>query len=384
MKRSIVFISLLLVILLTGCNSNVNYSISFNSNGGTEVLSIQTKGGSIKTMPDDTIKDGYVFDGWYWDNNTFENPFTADSLLDRRLSSNITVYAKWNEAIVEHTISFETNNGSNVDAITAAVGTSITAPNKPTKTGYIFEGWYSDLELTNAYIFTTMPSTDITLYAKWLFPYHQAITPAYIHNFTTDGLLSDHFTIEGGLLVDAAQSYTDQSSILTKAFVLDGTSKITITTTGDYAMLFMIAYNNDSSSFREVWIEYDNGRTLLGFWDNPYIQSCVLSTAGTHEIVKGAGHGEIEIMYIRVVEWSIPPIPAEDEHIISLNPYNNDVHSYMLIKHGEKIPELGGPIYEGYTFAGWYTDASFITKWDFNTPVTSDIFLVSKWEKNSN
>ena len=37
----------------------------------------------------------------------------------------------------------------------------------PAMTGYTFSGWYSDQELTIPYIFTTMPSEDITLYGKW-------------------------------------------------------------------------------------------------------------------------------------------------------------------------------------------------------------------------
>ena len=42
------------------------------------------------------------------------------------------------------------------------------------------------------------------------------------------------------------------------------------------------------------------------------------------------------------------------------------------------------PTKEGYTFAGWYTDANFATPWDFETfTVTSDITLYAKWTVNS-
>ncbi len=37
----------------------------------------------------------------------------------------------------------------------------------PQREGYIFEGWYSDVELTNAYILSTIPSVNMTLYTKW-------------------------------------------------------------------------------------------------------------------------------------------------------------------------------------------------------------------------
>lgn len=65
------------------------------------------------------------------------------------------------------TISFEENGGSAVSNISQASGTAVTAPTAPSRTGYTFVGWYSNTELTTAYTFTTMPSSNITLYAKW-------------------------------------------------------------------------------------------------------------------------------------------------------------------------------------------------------------------------
>jgi len=37
----------------------------------------------------------------------------------------------------------------------------------PSREGYIFDGWYGDQELTEVYIFTTMPAEDLMLYARW-------------------------------------------------------------------------------------------------------------------------------------------------------------------------------------------------------------------------
>lgn len=38
---------------------------------------------------------------------------------------------------------------------------------------------------------------------------------------------------------------------------------------------------------------------------------------------------------------------------------------------------------DGYTFIGWYTDATYTTKFDFSTPITSDTKVYAKWEKNA-
>ena len=65
------------------------------------------------------------------------------------------------------TISFDSNGGTSISPITQLYGTTVTAPLQPVKTGYNFTGWYSEAELTNTYSFSTMPSDNITVYAKW-------------------------------------------------------------------------------------------------------------------------------------------------------------------------------------------------------------------------
>jgi uncharacterized repeat protein (TIGR02543 family) len=76
-----------------------------------------------------------------------------------------TLYAKW--TINQYTITFVSNQGTSVIAITQDFGTAVTAPTNPTRSGYTFAGWFSDEALTTAYTFSTMPSQATTLYAKW-------------------------------------------------------------------------------------------------------------------------------------------------------------------------------------------------------------------------
>ncbi|MGN0768435.1 MAG: InlB B-repeat-containing protein [Christensenellales bacterium] len=59
---------------------------------------IKTNGTKTIEMPDDPVKEGYVFAGWYWDNGIWEKPFNINSILDAPLSKNMKVYAKWNES----------------------------------------------------------------------------------------------------------------------------------------------------------------------------------------------------------------------------------------------------------------------------------------------
>ena len=85
---------------------------------------IETNGNEVIKLPNNPAKDGYKFDGWYWDNNLWNRPFTANSLLDEPLSSDMSVYAKFTNINIEpptqESIINELNKIPNVVAIEAA------------------------------------------------------------------------------------------------------------------------------------------------------------------------------------------------------------------------------------------------------------------------
>lgn len=95
MKKSIVLL-LVVSMLLTSfiACTQINFSIDFIVDG-TVYDTITTNGKEFIEMPADPVKEGYIFKGWFWDNNVWEDPFTANSLLDVPLTANLKVYACW-------------------------------------------------------------------------------------------------------------------------------------------------------------------------------------------------------------------------------------------------------------------------------------------------
>lgn len=70
-------------------------------------------------------------------------------------------------SVTYFTVSFETNGGSKTDSISVEKNKTATEPAKPTKEGFIFDGWYSDRKLKTPYDFSEKVTNNITLYAKW-------------------------------------------------------------------------------------------------------------------------------------------------------------------------------------------------------------------------
>ena len=65
------------------------------------------------------------------------------------------------------TVTFDSKGGSDVAAKPVKNGDAISAPDAPTKDGYIFAGWYTDEALTEKYDFSKAVKDDMTLYARW-------------------------------------------------------------------------------------------------------------------------------------------------------------------------------------------------------------------------
>jgi uncharacterized repeat protein (TIGR02543 family) len=67
-----------------------------------------------------------------------------------------------------YTVHFETNGGGDIADQRVTEGQTAVRPASPLKSGFVFENWYSDPELTALYDFSTPVTGDITLYANWL------------------------------------------------------------------------------------------------------------------------------------------------------------------------------------------------------------------------
>lgn len=164
---SMLFMAVLAVLTMTGCDDEETvlqkYTVTFNSQGGSEVASQAVYAGEKIVKPANPTKEKEYFVDWYkeaectnvWD---FEN---------ETVSQDITLYAKWTS--IAYTVTFETNEGTPIEAQLVPEGTFATKPvPAPTKEGYLFEGWYTEQTMTNLFDFYTPITKDITLYAKWM------------------------------------------------------------------------------------------------------------------------------------------------------------------------------------------------------------------------
>ena len=68
-------------------------TVTFNTDGGSEVTAQTIPFGTVATLPEAPTKEGYTLDGWYLD----DAPFDYETLVE----ANITLTARWTETVPE-------------------------------------------------------------------------------------------------------------------------------------------------------------------------------------------------------------------------------------------------------------------------------------------
>lgn len=139
-----------------------NYTVAFDSNGGSAVPSQTIAYNSTARVPTAPTKAGYAFDGWYVD-LSLTNAYNFSTPV----TSNIQLIAKW-KLPATYTVSFVSNGGTAIASQSVTQNSIISAPTNPTKVGYKFAGWYTTSRLKTLYNFTTPVTSNMTLYAKWI------------------------------------------------------------------------------------------------------------------------------------------------------------------------------------------------------------------------
>lgn len=140
-------------------------SVVYNSQGGSFVKPALVEQNSTVSIPSDPTRKGYTFHGWYKEASC-STPWNFSTDI---VSGNTTLYAKW--IINKYTVTYNSQGGSAVSSVTQNFGTKLTAPASPTKSGYLFGGWYKEAACINVWSFASNTLQDnMTLYAKWMKP----------------------------------------------------------------------------------------------------------------------------------------------------------------------------------------------------------------------
>ncbi len=349
------------------------YTITFHSNGGSDVSNITKEYDEKITKPENPTKEGYEFAGWYLSDAMME-----EYSFDRMPAENIDLYAKWEAR--EYTITFYVNGGSDIDVMHVRYGEVITKPKSPTKEGNRFLGWYQDGDLQDEFIFETMPAHDLSLYAKWEV---QQYTITFDSN---DGTAVDSITaFYGDKVTEPIPPKRDGygfvgwylDSDLQKPYTFGIMPAENFTLYAKWRRgIFTVSFNsNGGTPVGNVIVEYGEmisapaipqkeGYLFLGWYKDEELKN---------EFTFNNMIEEDLVLYAR---W------IKNTYTITFQTNGGSLISTIQKKYGDEIEAPKNPTRAGYTFAGWYTDEAFTNMFSFTTMPSHNVFLYAKWNQD--
>ena len=272
--------------------------------------------GTINVLP--ALRNGYTFLGWY-DNATLSGtPISSFSAMDATPKN---FYAKWS-APKSYTVQYSLNDATpaghpatNPNTITSYTVLDSNVTLAPAmRTGYDFEGWYDNAALSGSPItgFRTSDAANKHYYAKWSAP----------KRYTVNWHLNDSSP--------AGHPATNPNTV-TNYSVLDANVTIQPATR--------------------------NGYSFLGWYDNPSFTGTPVTTLRTMDAANKNYYAK----------WDATPISYPINYVLNdgtpaghaaTNPVAN-LTSYTVLTNGSGNISLLPALRNGYTFLGWYDNASF-------------------------
>ena len=319
----------------------------------------------LPLLLENPTKSGYKFVGWYDNEN-----FTGEAITEISAGTmgDVTLYAKWNA--LDYRISYELNGGTNAENPDGYdVSDLPVSLHAPSRTGYIFKGWYMG---ENRVLAIPVGTTgNVVVSAKW-----EPIT--YTIDFDTNGglptLSSIDYTIE-------SDSFTLQE--ITKAgYTFDGwyngETKVTEITTGTYgnmtlvakwtADLYTISYNlADGVNSPENPTSYTIESGLITLKEPTRVGYTFVGWYNGEQLVTTIDSNTLENISL-TAKWTVNSYKLTFDVDGNLTEKN--------FKYGESVTAIENPTKVGHTFAGWSKELP-------ETMPANDITVEAKWAINS-
>lgn len=263
-----------------------------------------------------------------------------------------------------YSMHFETNGGISMNAMPVQYGASLNILPLPIKVGYTFEAWYLDEALTEPLQQTTMPSENLTLYAKWNMNEYEVIFQDAL------GMEIDSQVVQHGKAATAPQPP------IRIGYTFTGWDQDFSEVTGN----LIVSPIYEINQYKVVFQDYDG--TELARELVPY---GIDATAPIHPTRIGYTFIDWDKTFQSVAkDLQITAQYQINQYEITFNSNDGSSVEKIVADYNTALDKPANPIREGYTFQGWYTDEALTQafNWENATMPAENSKLYANWEWN--
>lgn len=351
------------------------YTVTFNSNGGSEILSQTLYEGETLTRPNHPSKPGHYFNGWYFD-RSFKEPFS----FNYPITESFTLYAKW--VPLDYTITFVTNSPTIIEPKKVTYNQYLEKPDEPQKDGFTFIGWYIDEDLTIPFNYQINPIVqNLTVYAKWEVMKYQV-------RFVTNNGEADvvkyvawkeiveepkDITKEGYKLVGWYRDSQYQNIFNINFVKID--QELTLYAKWEIKKLNVSFITNSDEKIESIKIDWN---TLLDLPSNPdklghEFRGWYYDEDFTSPFLPQAPITSDLILYAK---WEIKSF------MVTFETFGGSTIEPLIVEWNSYLDNKIIPVRRGYTFTGWFINNETTLPFTLETPITTDTVLFAKWDED--
>ena len=312
------------------------YTITFDTDGGSEIDSIEQDYDTAITAPDAPTKEGYTFIGW-------------DTTVPKKMpAKDMTVKARWQ--INRYKITFDTDGGSEIDPIEQDYDTAITAPDNPTKEGYAFIDWDTTVP-------AKMPARDMTIKALW----KDIEKPTGKISLDTNEWKTLLNTITFGLFFKDTQTVTinaadNSGETVTVEYLLSNKELTKAELDGMTFTVYTAPFGIDPDNEYIIYVKLTD---TAGNTD--YICSDGIVLDGTSPVITGIENGKtyceaqtvtVDEKYVDTVTVNGTAVTLDESGSFTLAPADSEQKITVTDKAGNAA-EMTVTVNDGHTFGEW-------------------------------
>ena len=278
-------------------------------------------------LPTNVVRTGYTFGGWYYIHTDNQNNKTnVDiSVIEANDDTAYHIYAKWTEN--QYNIVLVTNGGTYANGYSPKTsrkyteGWTLPTSANITKTGYTFDGWYTNDQFTGSKVTSIAANTteDKTFYLKW--------------NINTYAVT---FVVNNGI--------TGATTISTQNIEYNGN----------------VTKPSDPSAPNYKFMGWYQEATCV----NPFDFNIAI-TQPTYIYAK----------WEQVKTWTVSF--STTKNVQSVLPEK------QFVPENQQATRPQDPTAKGYDFDDWYQEAECINKFDFSVIIAANTIVYAKWIEKS-
>lgn len=359
------------------------YTVTFYDDDGKTVISSPTfKEGEAITAPGNPSKTAtaqytYEFNGWY-DAKTGGNKITNFGTVSD--SAILSYYARYTATTRKYTYTFYVD-GTATKTATVDYGTTIEAPDNPEKSGYTFDGWFTEESGgTQVTEFGTI-SANVNYYAHWTKDSSGGTTATYTLS-ASDGLPTSGVFTHSGLVIESSAfkfgENTDTLTITLADLKAGQTVDITLncSTSSNKQVTYVItATGAKTDGTKDTF----TSKVLSSDYADVVADTFVVSSDGavTFVVTRGGGGTLLVKSATVVVKDSSGSSTTPTKYTVTFK--NGDtVLQTGEVEEGTKPTYTGAPPEKASTEQYTYTFSGWLAEGDTGEPIaTADLPVVS-------